>query len=212
MKYSDYDEIDSIINEFMSLKQKAKKSKSKSFMKEFEAYQKYCIEKCKCLVTNRVGRYRKFSNYDDLEQDGYEALVLALRTYNPNKGSFTWWADKYISTRVARCANTHSTIRFPLKKAKDIKPFKISVIPTIIDESPSALSCIEDTETSTCISKAVKQLPEQQQRLVNILFGLNGAKQQSIGEASKTLDISRPKCLKILEQAKNNLKEKLVNI
>lgn len=212
MKHSDYDEIDSVINEFICLRRKAKKSKSKSFKQQFEAYQKYCIEKCKCLVTNRVGRYRKFSNYDDLEQDGYEALVLALRTYDPDKGSFTWWADKYISTRVARCANTHSTIRFPLKKAKEIKPFKISVIPTIIDESPSALSSLEETQTNTHVAVAVKQLPEEQQRLVNIIFGLNGAKQQSIGEASRILDISRPKCLKILEQAKNNLKEKLNNI
>ena len=120
MKYSEYDEIDQYISKLYKMKQKLKKDNN--LLKDFESYQKFCIDKCRCLVANRVGKYKKFSNYEDLEQDGYEALVLALRTYNPKKGSFTWWADKYISTRIARCANTHSTIRFPLKKAREIKP------------------------------------------------------------------------------------------
>lgn len=209
MKYKNQEEIDEFAREFIKLRTRAQKSKSKTVKQKFEEYQAFCFDKFRPLVIGRVGKYRKFSNYNDLIQDGYEALVLALRTYNPDKGSFTWWADKYISTRISRAANAHSTIRFPLKKARELKPFKISTIPTLIDTQPDALENIEMSQTSDYILSAIKELPEQHQRLINLIYGFHGVKPQAMGTVLKALAISRPQCLRILEEAKSKLKEKL---
>lgn len=212
MKYTDQEEIDKIATEFIRLREKAQKSKSRSVKRKFKNYQNYCIEQFKFLVLGKVGKYRKFSNYKDLEQDGFEALVLALRTYDPKRGSFTWWADKYISTRISRAANAHSTIRFPLKKARELKPFKTSTIPILVDNQPDALQTIETTERSDFVHDAIKELPEEHQRLINLIYGFHGMKPHSIGNALKAMSISRPQCLKILEEAKTKLKEKLTGI
>lgn len=209
MKYKNQEEIDECARELIRLKDNFQKYNSIVFKQKYLDYQRFCIGKFKYLVDIRVGKYRKFSNFKDLEQDGYEALILALKTYNPNKGSFTWWADKYISTRVSRAANTHSTIRFPLKKAKELKPFKTTKIPILIDARPDALENIQTSETTTDVLKAIKELPEDHQKLINLIYGFQGMTPHSIGNVLKTLSISRPQCLKILEEAKIQLKEKL---
>ncbi|HVI40235.1 MAG TPA: sigma-70 family RNA polymerase sigma factor [Anaerovoracaceae bacterium] len=207
MKYLTQEEINGIADKFIALRDKAEKSKSKKIRTQYKQYQNYCMDKLKFLVLNKVGKYRKFSNYIDLEQDGYEALILALRTYVPGKGAFSWWADKYISTRVSRAANAHSTIRFPLKKAKEVRPFKMSIIPIVIDSSPDALENLESSQTTQNILEAIKQLPDQHQTIINMTFGFNGVKQHSIGNVTKQLSISRPQFLKLLEEAKTKLKE-----
>lgn len=209
MNYKNQEEIDEYAKILVALRDKAQKSKDPTLKKEYSEYQRFCMEKFRYLVNIRVSKYRKFSNFQDLEQDGYEALILALKTYDPSKGSFTWWADKYISTRISRAANTHSTIRFPLKKAKELKPFKISTIPIIIDIQPNALENIQISEIIEHISKAIKELPEGHQKLISLIYGFQGMKPHSIGTVIKNLSISRPQCLKILEEAKFQLKEKL---
>lgn len=209
MKHPEQEEIDQFANEIIQLRKKAEKSKSKITKRTLREKQQLFVNRFRYLVTNRTGKYRKFSNYKDLEQDGFEALFLALRTYDPSKGSFTWWADKYISTRVARAANTHSTIRVPLKKAREMKPYKTSTIPILVDSQPDPQSCFEATETSRHITCAVKQLPEQHQKLINLIYGFQGMKPHSVGNALEVLSISRSQGLRLLEEAKNQLREKL---
>lgn len=207
MKYLSQEEINGIAKQFIMLRNKAEKSKSKKIKSEYKQYQNYCVEKLKFLIVNKTNKYRKFSNHPDLEQDGYEALILALRTYDPGKGAFSWWADKYISTRVSRAANAHSTIRFPLKKAKEMRPYKISIIPVIIDSEPDASEKLENSQRVENILSAIKKLPEQHQKVINMTFGFNGIRQYSISNVTKQLSISRPQFLKILEEAKEKLRE-----
>lgn len=209
MKYKNQEEIDEYARKLIELRDASKKQKNPILTQEYINYQNFCIDKFKYLVDIRVSKYRKFSNFKDLEQDGYEALVLALKTYNPKKGSFTWWADKYISTRISRAANTHSTIRFPLKKAKELKPFKTTAIPILIDMQPNALDNISNSETTDYILQAINELPKDHQKLISLIYGFQGMKPHSIGTALKTLSVSRSQCLKILAEAKFQLKEKL---
>lgn len=209
MKYKNQEEIDEYAKKLIELRDTSEKQKNPILKQKYLEYQNFCIEKFKYLVDIRVSKYRKFSNFKDLEQDGYEALILALKTYDPKKGSFTWWADKYISTRVSRAANTHSTIRFPLKKARELKPFKITTIPTLIDMQPNALENISITETTDHITQAINELPQEHQKLISLIYGFQGMNPHSIGTALKTLSLSRSQCLKILTEAKFQLKEKL---
>jgi RNA polymerase sigma factor (sigma-70 family) len=209
VKFANQEEMDGIATEFIRLKNKAAKTKSKNVKQKYKAYQNFCITKFKFLVSGRVARYKSFSNYLDLEQDGYEALMMALKTYNPKKGAFTWWADKYITTRISRSANAHSTIKYPMKQAKLIKPFKTSTIPIMIDSSLNPHEQMEVKEKSDHINDAMAELSAKHRQLIDLVYGLNDNKPRSIGKALKTLRLSRPQGMKMLEEAKEMIKEKL---
>lgn len=210
MSYKNQDEINLIAKKFIELKNKTKRSKSKKLKLEFKNYQNFCVSKLKFLVLGKVYRYRTFSNYEDLIQDGFEALLAALKTYNYEKGNFTWWADKYISTRISRSANAHSTIRIPIKKAKELKPFKTNTFPLMID-SHNPFDELNGKQNSTNVEQALKKLPSDQQKIIKLIYGLYGKDEYSIDSITEMMSLSKSKCLKLLEEAKSKLREELVN-
>jgi RNA polymerase sigma factor (sigma-70 family) len=160
------------------------------------------------LIDFRVNKYKKFSNYNDLKQDGFEALMLAFKTYDPKKGDFTWWANKYISTRVSRSANTHSTIRYPLKKTKTMQPYKVSKLPQMVsDENP--LQQVENSFELELVMRAINSLPELQRQVIVMHHEFDGGKNSSLAKIAKALCISRGVCLDLLTQAQNKIKEQL---
>src|SRR5688572_1576285 len=127
-------EAQDLMIKLIDLRGQIQTSEEKSLKKDLQRHEKICIEKFKYLVTMKTGRYKAFSNYDDLNQEGFEALIKAMNNYNPKKGSFFWWAHKYIDTRISRSANLHTTIRYPLKVAKNTTPHKEAVMPLLIEE------------------------------------------------------------------------------
>lgn len=201
-------EVDKIAKQYITLRRKALKSKDIKVLAEFKEFQNYCIEKLSYLVTGRTSRYRQFSNYQDLTQDGFEALILALKTYKPRKGCFVWWAHKYIDTRVSRAANAHSTIRYPLKKAKKLNPHKVSGLPLMLDPR-DPLENTENAEIRDKVLKAVYDLPEDQKNIILLAFGFSVAPSDSVNFISKELSMSRTTCVKLLDMAKENLKTSL---
>lgn len=202
--FHDSHEIDGYAKELIRLRKRSHKNEAAH--QKYLQYQNFCIEKFKYLVMIRACKYKKFPNYQDLEQDGFEALMNAIRTYDPKKGSFTWWADKYIATKIARSANAHSTIRIPLKKAKDMKPYKTSVIPVMLDGTISAVDKIANSEDSAQISNILKELPDA--RVIQHVFGF-GTEEKSLSSTAKLLGVSPAKCKKILEESKQIIKNKL---
>ncbi len=203
------DEINKIVKEFVELRERAEKSKSKKIKSKFKQFQIEIVNKLSHLVLLRTNRYRMFNNHHDLQQDGFEALFMALKTYRPEKGDFSWWAKKYIDTRVSRSANAHSTIKYPLKTIKDFKPHKMSVIPVITDTAFDPQESLEYSELKKTISEAINLLPEIQQRVIKLSFEMAGNRASTITKISEELKLSRTATLKILEEAKNKLRETL---
>jgi len=193
----------------IELREQAKKSedvKIKSALKKHEAQ---CIEKFKYLVTMKTGRYKIFSNYEDLNQEGFEALIKAMNNYNPNKGSFFWWAHKYIDTRISRSANLHTTIRYPLKVAKESTPHKESIMPVLIEERYCPDKELELAQTYTAMEKAFDKLSNEQKDIVNLAFGFDSDKPMSINKICKKLNISRLNCIKTINGALSIMKESI---
>jgi len=205
------DEINEIVKEFIELRERAEKSKSKKIKSKFLEFQSTIVKKLSHLVLLRTNRYRMFSNYHDLQQDGFEALFMALKTYRPEKGDFSWWAKKYIDTRVSRAANSHSTIKYPLKTIKDFKPHKVSIIPVITDIALDPQQSLEQMEIKKAITEAIVLLPELQQKVVKLSFEMAGNRASTITKISEELKISRSACMKILEEAKQTLKLTLIS-
>ena len=186
------------------------KNKEESVEIQLKKHENICIEKFKYLVTMKTGRYKVFSNYDDLNQEGFEALIKAMNNYNPKKGSFFWWAHKYIDTRISRSANLHTTIRYPLKVAKNSTPHKETVMPTLIEERYCPDKELEDVQTNNIIQESIALLTEDQKEIINLAYGLDGDKPMSIDKICKKLNISRPYCVKAINTAislmRNNIK------
>lgn len=199
------EQLEQMAIDYLEIVDTLKKSQDKEDIRKLKTQQENIIKNLKCLVNIRSFRYKKFSNFLDLEQEGLEALVMALNTFKPNKSSFTWWADKYISTRLSRAANAHSTVRVPIKHAREMKPLKSSVIPLIIDER-NGYSDLEAKDLEKRILFAVNQLPDMNKKIISMLYGLNGIRQYNITQLCERFSLNRSESLKLINDSKKKLK------
>lgn len=204
------EKIDEIAAKFITLREKAKVGSQKDKI-EFKKYETYAMNEFSWLVKLKTNKYKKFSNYQDLLQDGFEALVMSLETYDPNRGCFAWWAAKYIGTRVGRTANAHSTIRVPIKKVKNNMPYKVSSMPEEINfVNPELIA--DNSQLSKRVSDALATLSEKEREVIMMHFEFPGTKGFSIQDISEKLGVSRPTCVKLIDKAKGLLKDKLMDI
>jgi RNA polymerase sigma factor (sigma-70 family) len=204
------EEAQNLINKFIDLRKKAEESNSPQDLKLLQQHEKLCIDKFTYIVTMKAAKYKQFDNYEDLVQDGLEALVKAMKTYNPKFSNFFWWAHKYIDTKISRSANLHSTIRFPLKFAKKHAPFKELELPLMIDEKLNPEQELALFEAAFLIDGAVKNLSDENKEMIDLLFGLEDDQPISINKICKKLKITRTVCLHrindVLDLIKNNIK------
>lgn len=202
-------EAQDLMVQLISLRAKVKAGEDPKFVKELKRHEQICMEKFRYLVTMKTSRYKTFSNYDDLNQEGFEALVKAMNNYNPKKGSFFWWAHKYIDTRISRSANLHTTIRYPLKVAKNTTPHKESVMPLLVEERYCPDKELEQMQVMQKIQSAFEILTDEQRNIISLAFGFDGDKPMSINKICRKLNVSRLNCIKIINSALSTMKESI---
>lgn len=207
----DLKEINQIAKRFINLRNKLKKSDTEENKKTFADYKNYVAKRLSHLVTMKSNRYKKFPNHSDLVQEGFEALFLALKTYSPKKGSFAWWARKYIDTRISRAANAHSTVRYPIKKAREMKPYKVKKIPAILDTAETAFESCESNEFNILLKDAIQKLDEKYKEVILWAYGFKGNTNTSTTFVCKQLNMSRPALAKLLKSAENKLREMILS-
>lgn len=197
------------MTKWIDLRAQSRETNDPKTVTEFKKHDRTCMEQFRYLVTMKTGRYKTFSNYEDLNQEGFEALVKAMNNYNPKKGSFFWWAHKYIDTRISRSANLHTTIRYPLKVAKNTTPHKESVMPLMIEERYCPDKELEDSQNMHAIQGAVALLTPEQKEVINLAYGFDGDKPMSINKICKKLSISRLSCIKTINSALSVMRENI---
>lgn len=154
----------------------------------------------------KTSKYKQFSNYDDLNQEGMLALVKAMQTYDVStSASFFWWAHKYIDTRISRSANQHSTIRYPLKVAKNQVPHKESKMPNTIDKKNVPDLQLENYEHHYMLEKALNSLSEDKKELIEMYYGFNDSP-VSISKICRSKGITRNACLKQIKESIEDIK------
>jgi len=198
-----------LMTTFIRLRTEMNASNDPIIVKEFKKHEKTCAEKFDYLITMKTGRYKAFSNYEDLKQEGRLALVNAMVNYDPAKGSFFWWAHKYIDTRISRSANLHTTIRFPLKVAKENAPHKESILPTLIEERYCPDKELDQAELLHSIETAMAVLSDQQRDIIHLAFGFDGDKPLSVNKICKKLGLSRSTVTKSISTSQAIMKEKI---
>lgn len=200
-------EAQDLMIKLIDLRGQVMTSEGNTIKKDLRRHEQICIEKFKYLVTMKTGRYKIFSNYDDLNQEGFEALIKAMNNYNPKKGSFFWWAHKYIDTRISRSANLHTTIRYPLKVAKNTTPHKETVMPLLIEERYCPDKELEESQLNSAIQNSFSTLTAEQREVISLAYGFDGDKPMSINKICKKLNISRLSCIKMMNSALSIMKE-----
>lgn len=200
-------EAQGLIEKLVDLRLRSKNVEDSQARSELRKHEQICINKFKYLVTMKTGRYKTFSNYEDLNQEGFEALLKAMKTYNPKKGSFFAWAHHYIGTRISRSANLHTTIRYPLRVAKETAPHKEAVMPLIIEEQYCPDKQLENSQVNFAIQNAFTSLNDVQKQIINLAYGLEGDKPMSVNKICKKLNISRLNCIKIMNNALSAMKD-----
>lgn len=199
------EQLEQMAIDYLDLNEEIKNCKDSKKIIKLKSEQEKIIKNLKCLVNIRSFKYKKFSNFYDLEQEGFEALVMALNTFKPNKSSFTWWADKYISTRLSRAANAHSTVRVPLKHARQMKPLKSSNMPLIIDER-NGYSELESKYVAKRMMDAINELPDVNKKFMIMLYGLNGIRQHNITQLCEYFSLNKYESIKLISDSKKQLK------
>lgn len=200
-------EADRLIKKYVKLREQVKISDESKLITEFKKHESICVNKFKYLVLMKTARYKNFNNYDDLIQEGLVALLKAMNSYNPSKGSWFWWAHKYLDTSIARCANLHTTIRFPLQYAKHNTPHREAALPLLIDYRENAHEIMENGEALGLLKSNIKHLSSDQKQIIQMLFGINNEKIYSIANICKQLKIPRSSCIKVLNTAIGILKK-----
>jgi len=202
-------EAQDLMIKLIKLREEVKVSNDAKLISELKKHERFCVEKFKYLVLMRTSRYKAFNNYDDLNQEGFEALLKAMKNYQPSKGSWFWWAHKYVDTRISRSANLHTTIRFPLKFAKITVPHKESALPLLIEHRFCPDKELERSQAIHFVRDAMEMLTQEQQEIVSLAYGFNGDKPLSLNKICKKFNISRLNCIKIISDALFLLKESI---
>ena len=202
-------EAHDLMIKLIDLRTQFKETGDKKIEAQLKSHERECIAKFKYLVSMKTGRYKAFANYDDLNQEGFEALIKAMKTFKPNKGSFFAWAHNYIGTRISRSANLHTTIRFPLKVARAQAPHKEAIMPTQIEDRFCPDKELENCQTSFAIQHSLETLTEEQKQIINLAYGLDGNKKMSINKICRKLSISRLHCIKTINAALLTMKENI---
>lgn len=203
-------EAQDLMAKLVDLKSRVQDLDGPKIRQELNRHEKKCISQFKYLITMKTGRYKSFHNYEDLNQEGLEALVKAMKTYNPKKGSFFAWAHNYIGTRISRSANLHTTIRYPLKVAKAIPPHKESILPIMIEERYCPDKEMESMQLSRSMNLAFECLTDKQKEITNLAYGLDSDRPMSINKICKQLNISRLNCIKLIDTAILSMKENII--
>lgn len=203
------DEAQQLMEEFIKLRAKAEETKLPQDRSLFKKHERLCLEKFQYLVTMKTGRYKTFANYEDLNQEGFEALLKGMKNYNPKKGNAFWWFHRYIDTRIARSANLHTTIRYPLKVAKENIPHKESIMPLMIEEKRCPDKELEALQSAHAIKNVFNLLSTEQQEVINLIYGLNGEKPMSINKVCKKLSMSRLNCIKVINASLSIMKDNI---
>lgn len=206
-KISKDDEL--LLIEFVNARDKFFRRKTKQNLANYTKLRDSCCKAFDYIVEGRAGKYKQFSNYEDLKQDGRIALLSALQSYQPEKGSFTFWANQYIKTKLSRQANKHSVLKIPLKKARDIQPFKVSKMPEE-SYSPDMGGDLDKDYWMKQIYNILNILPKEQKVVAETLFYTENSIKNSRALICNELKISTDECISLINLTKERLKNELI--
>ena len=193
-----------LLNELIKLRENKSASKVDE-IKYDRCFQK-ALDKFSYIVAIHTNRYKKYSNYEDLYQEGMMALMLALNKFNPVRSkNFFRIANWYIKTKIRRSANKYNIINVPMKDAKENALNRVDDFPIVKDTAFDSCELMEKEQIVKNIKEALKCLNALQKTIICSYYGIDqdGTNHENLSIASiaKQMNLPRVNVEKILNEA-----------
>lgn len=201
-----------IVNEYQSILRDYESEPTETNLIKLKKIESKCLDKLSYLVKMKVGKYRQFSNYDDLFQEGLIVLLRAMKNYSSDKGSFFWWAHKYIGTKIFRSASNHSVIKIPIKQTAKIIPYKEIVMPLLIENKDCPDVNYDKKETREMLTECYDNLTNIQKQVIDMMYGIKNNNPMPLHKVCLALKLSRQQCERIIEQSLIKMKRNMTYI
>jgi len=189
-----------LLSELISLREKKDLSKLDN-LRYNQCFAK-ALNKFSYIVTIHTNKYKRYSNYDDLRQEGLIGLCIALNKFDPQRShNFFRLVNWYVKTRCARSANKYDVINVPMNIAKESAMNRVAELPVIVDPKISQVQEMEKDQIISNINLALEYLNDIQKFVVCSYYGINHNGAESISSIAKQINTSRANVEKILVEA-----------
>ena len=164
---------------------------------------------------------KKFENtgtgLEDLISIGTIGLIKAINTFNVEKNiKLATYASRCIENEILmhirKCSNTRSEISIdePLNVDWDGNELLLS---DILGNDEDCISYdIQQREEKEAVRRAVSQLGEREQLIINLRYGLNGKKEMTQKEVADLLGISQSYISRLEKKILSQMREEMLNL
>jgi len=164
------------------------------------------IKELSFLVYNNSRPYRRFSNYEDLVQEGFIGLLKAVRRFDYNRfPNFFIYAEQWIRNGVKRSASRFDVVYNPERK-RVVYAEITSDANGKEEEDPTTP---EDTffvkEIQARVKEVLDEFSERDREIVKRIFGLGDQTPQTLREIGPDFNLTYER----VRQIKNNVISKL---
>ncbi len=139
--------------------------------KEIKMIHDKIIKGLSFLVYSNAKSYRKFSNYEDLVQEGFIGLIRAVRRFDHNLfPNFFVYSERWIKHSIKRSASKFDVVYCPNKnRVVYAEPADIDKEEEV-SETPEDVLFIKETEQK--IEEVLNDFPDRDREIVKRIFGL----------------------------------------
>ena len=146
---------------------------------------------------------------DDLYQEGYVGLMIAVDRYDPDLGNrFATYATYWIRNRLAGLLDNRHTIKIPAHSK--LPPIAVD---GYLDDVPSMTPAVEEAferlEMSVELRQAILLLPRREMAIIVWHYGLDGASPRTLAAIGDELGVSITMVSRVLRRARRQLAEYL---
>ena len=172
---------------------------------EIAAINDKIVVDCSFLVYSTAKSYKRFSNYEDLIQEGFVGLVRAVRKFNyrlfPN---FFIYAERWIRHNIKRGASRFDIIYSPdrTRVVYGEKPETVDDFGLVAEQE----NHFYDKETKSKLQLVLNSLSGREKDIVERIFGLNNHPPQTLREIGPVYNLTHERIRQIKNEAINKLK------
>ena len=195
-----------ILNKLIELRNKKNITKLKVDEIKYNKFLTEALDRFSYIVDLHTNRYKRYSNYEDLKQEGRIGLLMSLNKFDPERSlNYFKLATWYIRTRIKRCANKYDIINVPMAIAKENAFVRASDLPAIQDMSIDAIDILEKEQIINNIKIALEKLSDIHKYVICLYYGIDQegklTKKVSISSIAKQMKTTRINVEKILNEA-----------
>jgi RNA polymerase nonessential primary-like sigma factor len=171
--------------------------------KKISAIQDKMIKGLSFLVYSMAKRYRRFSNYEDLTQEGFIGLLRAVRKFNRNLfPNFFVYSERWIRHSISRAASRFDIVYSPNRQRVVYSDHSGAGEDELVDSPEEEFI---EKEKAQVVRRALGNFCDRDREIVERVFGLNTNNPQTLRNIGPNYNLTHER----IRQIKNQVIEKL---